>query len=215
MCERVCVPVHVHTPVCMCGCFVVPDIENDVSTQGCYVGLLAITMDRQSPHLWGYFPPHAASPGAWKPAQDPRATPGRSWLQECGGTSASSVLTLAVPPVSPCAEKKCHRETYISDSLDQNPVGSGRHPPRLSLLSANSHGSSRLSGLEPGEMSVDEPFGAKALHGDMVSCSSSPSQSSGDTAGGSRGQPKGGIQDLGDGECASTSPRLSALWAPR
>lgn len=119
--------------------------------------------------------------------------------------SASHQLRLRLQPLlgqlrrlEEAQEKKCHRETYISDSLDQNPVGSGRHPPRLSLLSANSHGSSRLSGLEPGEMSVDEPFGAKALHGDMVSCSSSPSQSSGDTAGGSRGQPKGGIQDLGD-----------------
>ncbi|XP_066103817.1 FERM domain-containing protein 1 [Saccopteryx bilineata] len=113
-------------------------------------------------------------------------------------------------------EKRFYRETYVSDGLelDLHPTGSrgsggsgdsgdsrdsgdsGRRPRhRLSLLSADSHGSSPTLGVEPGEVSVDEPFGAETLHGEVTSCSSS--QSSGDTAGGSRGLPEGHTLDLG------------------
>ncbi|KAM8792126.1 FERM domain-containing protein 1 [Rhynchonycteris naso] len=105
-------------------------------------------------------------------------------------------------------EKRYYRETYVSDGLelDLRPAGSGgsgdsrgsgRRPPhRLSLLSADSHGSSRTSGMEPGEVPVDEPFGAEPLHGEVTSCSSS--QSSGDIAGSGRGRPKGDALDLGN-----------------
>lgn len=94
-------------------------------------------------------------------------------------------------------EKKCYRESYISDALELglHPASSGdsgdsrdsgwRPPPRLSLLSADSQGSS--SGMEPGEMSVDGSLGTEALHGEVLSCSVSKSPSSGDTDGGSRG----------------------------
>lgn len=94
-------------------------------------------------------------------------------------------------------EKKCYRESYISDALelDLHPASSGdsgdsrdsgqRPSPCLSLLSANSQGSSL--GMEPGEMSVDGSLGTEALHGEVPSCSSSTSPSSRNTAGGSRG----------------------------
>ncbi|KAM7135031.1 FERM domain-containing protein 1 isoform 2-T2 [Molossus nigricans] len=94
-------------------------------------------------------------------------------------------------------EKKRYRETYISDTLqpDLPPAGRGssggsswRPRRRLSLLSADSRSSSHTSGAEPREMSVDEPFGAQALHGEVASCSSSPSRGSG---------PEGSTQDLG------------------
>lgn len=132
------------------------------------------------------------------------------WLQGGGG---SFCLTGAAPPPSPCTEKKCYRETYISDTLelDLHPASSGssggsgasgRRPlRRLSLLSADSCSSSHtsgMSGMEPGEMSVDEPSGAPALHGEAASCSSSPSVSSG---------PEGNAQDLGHGECVAAAPR--------
>lgn len=93
-------------------------------------------------------------------------------------------------------EKKCYRESYISDALelDLHPASSGdsgdsgasgRHPsPCLSLLSANSQGSSL--GMEPGEMSVDGSLGTEALQGEVPSCSSSTSPSSRDTDGGCR-----------------------------
>lgn len=105
------------------------------------------------------------------------------------------------PPLS--AEEKCYREVYISDTLELDLCpegrrdsgdsrGSGQRLPRhLSLLSADSHGSSHVSGVDPGEMSVDEPSGEGA------SCGSSLSPSSGDTAGDSGGCPKGDTQDLG------------------
>lgn len=54
-------------------------------------------------------------------------------------------------------------------------------------------------------MSVDEPSGPTALPGEGVSCGSSPSPSSGDTAGGSGGRPgpEGDTQDLGPRGSAS------------
>nr|KAF6341244.1 FERM domain containing 1 [Myotis myotis] len=113
--------------------------------------------------------------------------------------------------------EKCYRETYISDTpeLGLCPTGhrdsgdsrgSGhRLPCHLSLLSADSHGSSHASGVEPGEMSVDEPSGATALPRERASCSSSLSPSSGDTAGGSGGRPgpEGDTQDPGHRGSAS------------
>lgn len=106
---------------------------------------------------------------------------------------------------------------YISDTpeRDLRPAGSRdsrdsrgsgqRLPRRLSLLSADSHGSSRVSGVEPGEMSVDEPPGAAALPGEGASCGSSLGPSSGDTAGDGGGRPEGDTQDLG--------PPGSGEWA--
>nr|KAF6461914.1 FERM domain containing 1 [Molossus molossus] len=125
-------------------------------------------------------------------------------------------------------EKKRYRETYISDTLqpDLPPAGRGssggsswRPRRRLSLLSADSRSSSHTSGVESGEMSVDEPFGAQALHGEVASCSSSPSRGSG---------PEGSTQDLGHGECVAEAlspslgrtcgrnlPRSGQSWWPR
>ncbi|XP_073908883.1 LOW QUALITY PROTEIN: FERM domain-containing protein 1 [Castor canadensis] len=89
-------------------------------------------------------------------------------------------------------EKKCHRESYISDPLEldlepasrdspgsQDSRDSSRSPPHhFSLYSANSHNSSHTSGIEAdsqhaesGELSVDEPVGAVRFHGKMSSCS--------------------------------------------
>ena len=154
----------------------------------------------------------------------------------CGSVS-SAVLTPAPP--SPHTEKKCYRESCISDvlelDLDLDPAsraspgspGSGdngdggwRPPHRLSLLSSGSHCSSHSSGIEadsqlagpvePGEMSVDEPFvGAAALRGEEPPCSSSTSQSSRGTVGGGRGGPEGDTRDQGEGECAAW---LDAGW---
>lgn len=147
--------------------------------------------------------------GGWAGPQGPRwprAAPGHSYI--------------AVPP-SPCTEKKCYRESYISDALelDLHPASSGdsgdsgasgrRPSPRLSLLSANSQGSSL--GMEPGEMSVDGSLGTEALHGEVPSCSSSTSPSSRDTAGGSRGWRERDARDPdpGKGECAADQPGCS------
>ncbi|XP_070275253.1 FERM domain-containing protein 1 [Myotis yumanensis] len=139
---------------------------------------------------------------------------------------ASHQLHLALRPalaqllLEEAREKKCYRETYISDTPDTPELGlcpagrrdsgdsrgSGqRRPCRLSLLSADSHGSSHASGMEPGEMSVDEPSGAAALPGEGASCGSSLSPSSGDTAGGSGGRPgpEGDTQDPGHRGSAS------------
>uniref|UniRef100_A0A8C0W791 FERM domain-containing protein n=1 Tax=Castor canadensis TaxID=51338 RepID=A0A8C0W791_CASCN len=89
-------------------------------------------------------------------------------------------------------EKKCYRESYISDPLEldlepasrdspgsQDSRDSSRSPPHhFSLYSANSHNSSHTSGIEAdsqhaesGELSVDEPVGAVRFHGKMSSCS--------------------------------------------
>ncbi|XP_054578664.1 FERM domain-containing protein 1 [Eptesicus fuscus] len=105
------------------------------------------------------------------------------------------------------AQEKCYRETYISDTpeLALRPAGG-----RLSLLSADSHGSSRVSGVEPGEMSVDEPPRAAALPGEGASCGSSLSPSSRDTAGDGGGRPEGDTQDLGPPGRAS-GPRAVAV----
>ncbi|XP_070112492.1 FERM domain-containing protein 1 isoform X1 [Equus caballus] len=134
--------------------------------------------------------------------------------------SSSHQLHLALQPLlrqlrelEEAEEKKCYRESYISDTLELelDPVGggspsspsskdSGQRPPhRLSLLSADSHGSSHTSGveadsraLEPGEMSVDEPFVSELFCGQVPSCSSSTSQCSSGMDGGG---PKGDARD--------------------
>lgn len=148
---------------------------------------------------------------AWRSA-GPQGPVGRMWLQ---GT------LMLLSPLSPCTEKKCYRESYISDTLelDLHPASSGdsgdsrdggwRPSPRLSLLSADSQGSS--SGMEPGEMSVDGSLETEALHGEEPSCSFSKSRSSGDTDGGSSG---GRERDTWDpdpekGECAANRPGCS------
>ncbi|KAM9059863.1 FERM domain-containing protein 1 isoform 5-T6 [Megaptera novaeangliae] len=125
-------------------------------------------------------------------------------------------------------EKKCYRESCIGDvlelELDLDPAsraspgsaGSGdsgdggwRPPHRLSRLSSGSHCSSHSSGIEadsqlagpvePGEMSVDEPFvGAAALRGEEPPCISGTSQSSRGTVGGGRGGPEGDTRDQGE-----------------
>nr|XP_008514931.1 PREDICTED: FERM domain-containing protein 1 [Equus przewalskii] len=134
--------------------------------------------------------------------------------------SSSHQLHLALQPLlrqlrelEEAEEKKCYRESYISDTLELelDPVGggspsspsskdSGQRPPhRFSLLSADSHGSSHTSGveadsraLEPGEMSVDEPFVSELFCGQVPSCSSSTSQCSSGMDGGG---PKGDARD--------------------
>uniref|UniRef100_A0A8C4KRH5 FERM domain-containing protein n=1 Tax=Equus asinus asinus TaxID=83772 RepID=A0A8C4KRH5_EQUAS len=138
--------------------------------------------------------------------------------------SSSHQLHLALQPLlrqlrelEEAEEKKCYRESYISDTLELelDPAGggspsspsskdSGQRPPhRLSLLSADSHGSSHTSGveadsraLEPGEMSVDEPFVSELFCGQVPSCSSSTSQCSSGMDGGG---PKGDARDQRDG----------------
>ncbi|XP_014650851.1 PREDICTED: FERM domain-containing protein 1 [Ceratotherium simum simum] len=145
--------------------------------------------------------------------------------------STSHQLHLTLQPVlrrlrqlEEAEEKKCYRESYISDSLEMetelDPAGGGppgslgsgdsgnsrqRPPHRLSLLWANSHGSSHTSGMEaesrpvePREMSVDEPLVVEALGGEVLSCSSSASHSSSGTDGGG---PKGDTRDQGDASC--------------
>uniref|UniRef100_A0A8C4KT78 FERM domain-containing protein n=1 Tax=Equus asinus asinus TaxID=83772 RepID=A0A8C4KT78_EQUAS len=137
--------------------------------------------------------------------------------------SSSHQLHLALQPLlrqlrelEEAEEKKCYRESYISDTLELelDPAGggspsspsskdSGQRPPhRLSLLSADSHGSSHTSGveadsraLEPGEMSVDEPFVSELFCGQVPSCSSSTSQCSSGMDGGG---PKGDARDQRD-----------------
>lgn len=179
-------------------------------------------MDTQGPDLWATPPsPHTASPRARRQlrAQTVGRTPGHRWPLAAPG----SFIRLGRPPsrllfLLSCAEKKCYRESYISDTLELelDPVGggspsspsskdSGQRPPhRLSLLSADSHGSSHTSGveadsraLEPGEMSVDEPFVSELFCGQVPSCSSSTSQCSSGMDGGG---PKGDARDQRDGE---------------
>ncbi|XP_032956301.1 FERM domain-containing protein 1 isoform X2 [Rhinolophus ferrumequinum] len=118
-------------------------------------------------------------------------------------------------------EKKCYRESYISDALelDLHPASSGdsgdsgasgrRPSPHLSLLSADSQGSSL--GLEPGEMSVDGSLGTEALHGEVPSCSSSTSPSSRDTDGGSRGWRDRDAQDLDPGKASRPREPMAVL----
>lgn len=127
---------------------------------------------------------------------------------------STPVLTHWPPP--PPTEKKCYRESYVSDEpeLDRDPdlasrtslgspggsggdSGGGRPcPQRLWRLSAGSHCSSLSSGIavdsQPGETSVDEP-----------PCSSSSSQSSRSSIGGGRGGPEGDTWDQGPGERAA------------
>lgn len=142
-------------------------------------------------------------------------------------------------PSCPCAEKKHYRESYISDTLDldldldpggrgspgsphsggsRDSGGSSQHlHHRLSVRSADSHSSSHTSGieadvrpLEPGEMSVDVPLGAEAPRAEAPPCSSSTSQSSHCTDGGSGDRPEGDTKGWADGECAS---RPAPGWA--
>ncbi|XP_045700147.1 FERM domain-containing protein 1 isoform X2 [Phyllostomus hastatus] len=123
---------------------------------------------------------------------------------------ASHQLHLALQPargrlrqLEQAPDKTSCREVYIGDTLelDLRPAGSGnsggsdRHPSRLSLLSA---GSSHGPGLEPGEMSVDAPPGAEGLRGSVATCSPSPSQGSGDSAGSHARPPQGDAQDPGN-----------------
>ncbi|XP_077874840.1 FERM domain-containing protein 1 isoform X4 [Ictidomys tridecemlineatus] len=83
-------------------------------------------------------------------------------------------------------EKKRYQEAYISDSLELDPELASRHrrdtgPPhhrRLSLSSADSHGSAHTLGTEAdsqhaesGEVSVDEPVAAEGLCRKMPSIS--------------------------------------------
>lgn len=126
-------------------------------------------------------------------------------------TRAPPFPALTSASLLPLPAEKCYRETYISNTPElglrpaghrdsRDSTGSGqRLPRRLSLLSADSHSSSHASGVEPGEMSVDEPSGPTALPGEGASCGSSLSPSSGDTAGGSgdRPGPEGDTQDPG------------------
>lgn len=147
-----------------------------------------------------------------------------------------------MPSPSPRTEKKCYRESCVSDVLEldldldlarrpspgspgsgDNRDGGCRPPHRLSLLSSGSHCSSHSSGIEadsqlagpvePGEMSVDEPVvGAAALHGEEPPSSSRTSQSSRGTVGGGRGGPEGDTQDQGEGKCVAW---LDAGWGAR
>uniref|UniRef100_A0A671FIU1 FERM domain containing 1 n=2 Tax=Rhinolophus ferrumequinum TaxID=59479 RepID=A0A671FIU1_RHIFE len=124
-------------------------------------------------------------------------------------------------PTGGLKEKKCYRESYISDALelDLHPASSGdsgdsgasgrRPSPHLSLLSADSQGSSL--GLEPGEMSVDGSLGTEALHGEVPSCSSSTSPSSRDTDGGSRGWRDRDAQDLDPGKASRPREPMAVL----
>ncbi|XP_045626583.1 FERM domain-containing protein 1 isoform X1 [Ursus americanus] len=124
-------------------------------------------------------------------------------------------------------EKKHYRESYISDTLDldldldpggrgspgsphsggsRDSGGSSQHlHHRLSVRSADSHSSSHTSGieadvrpLEPGEMSVDVPLGAEAPRAEAPPCSSSTSQSSHCTDGGSGDRPEGDTKGWAD-----------------
>ncbi|XP_057595477.1 FERM domain-containing protein 1 [Hippopotamus amphibius kiboko] len=125
-----------------------------------------------------------------------------------------------------CYRESCVRDGLDLDldpDLDPDPAGrvspgspsggdSGdrdqRPPRRVSLLSAGSHRSSRSSGIEadpwlvgpaePGEMSVDEPIGAEALHGEDPPCGSGTSRSRRGTVGGGRGGPEDNTRDQGD-----------------
>uniref|UniRef100_A0A7N5KJY3 FERM domain containing 1 n=1 Tax=Ailuropoda melanoleuca TaxID=9646 RepID=A0A7N5KJY3_AILME len=146
--------------------------------------------------------------------------------------SASHQLRLVLQPAlrrlrqrEEAEEKKHYRESYISDTLDldldpggrgspgsphsggsRDSGGSSQHlPHRLSVRSADSHGSSHTSGieadarpLEPGEMSVDAALGAEAPRAEAPACSSSTSQSSHCTDGGSGDRPEGDTQGWAD-----------------
>ncbi|OBS57057.1 hypothetical protein A6R68_11818, partial [Neotoma lepida] len=101
-------------------------------------------------------------------------------------------------------EKKCYRESYISDPLEldldpqsRNNLGDeDKRSSRHSLLSlhSKSHGSSHTAGIKPSfqhgecEMSVDEPTGTERLCGKTPSSSSWSSFSSQDTCTNSRGE---------------------------
>lgn len=122
----------------------------------------------------------------------------------------------------PRTEKEHYRESYIRDTLDldldldpdpggRGSLGSGgssQHVPRrLSLGSADSCSSSHTSGVrEAGEMAVDEPPGAEALHVEMPPCGSSSIRSGHGSEAGSRGRPEGDGRARGDGECAPAGP---------
>uniref|UniRef100_A0A8C5UDP8 FERM domain containing 1 n=1 Tax=Malurus cyaneus samueli TaxID=2593467 RepID=A0A8C5UDP8_9PASS len=113
-------------------------------------------------------------------------------------------------------EKKCYRESYISDTLDmdldpcdKNSRGSGssrgsHRDNRLSRQSTGSHGSSHTSGIEADsrhrvsvEMSVDEPFGIDRVHRKEKSCSSTISYGSSGIDSGSKGRAEDDTQDDG------------------
>lgn len=139
-------------------------------------------------------------------------------------------LTL-LPLLSLCPEKKCYRESFIDDSpeLDLPPPSAGSKDsgghrgscwcpsPRCSLHSAGSLGSSRVSGVESKEMSVDGPLGTEEPCGEVLSCSASASHSSGDADDSSRGRPERDTRDekQGDGEhVAGEPPAWSSLCVP-
>eukprot|EP00071_Canis_lupus_P053487 XP_541203.2 FERM domain-containing protein 1 [Canis lupus familiaris] len=144
--------------------------------------------------------------------------------------SASHQLHLSLRPAlqrlrqrEEAEEKEHYRESYIRDTLDldldldpdpggRGSLGSGgssQHVPRrLSLGSADSCSSSHTSGVrEAGEMAVDEPPGAEALHVEMPPCGSSSIRSGHGSEAGSRGRPEGDGRARGD----ASGPEPSAV----
>ncbi|XP_025278563.3 FERM domain-containing protein 1 [Canis lupus dingo] len=144
--------------------------------------------------------------------------------------SASHQLHLSLRPAlqrlrqrEEAEEKEHYRESYIRDTLDldldldpdpggRGSLGSGgssQHVPRrLSLGSADSCSSSHTSGVrEAGEMAVDEPPGAEALHVEMPPCGSSSIRSGHGSEAGSRGRLEGDGRARGD----ASGPEPSAV----
>ncbi|XP_076965833.1 LOW QUALITY PROTEIN: FERM domain-containing protein 1-like [Callospermophilus lateralis] len=118
-------------------------------------------------------------------------------------------------------EKKHYQEAHISDPLELDPELASRHKRdtgphhhhRLSLSSADSHGSAHTLGTEAdsqhaesGEVSVDEPVEAEGL------CRKMPSISFRDS-GGSKG-PGGGAQRQGGPAQPQPGPHASAPASP-
>lgn len=92
-----------------------------------------------------------------------------------------------------------------------------RPSPHRCLPPAGSPGSSRGSGVESQEMSVDGPSRTKALCGGALPCSCSASHSSGGAEDSGRGWPERdtGDEGQGDGEhVAGEPPAQSSLSAP-